>query len=269
MTLEEQTQPAYSHPFDPVLFKLKLAFFVGVCGGNRERYLAIKGRLLRAAARVGLYERGNLNALTRFVSSGDTVLDIGANAGVYSLALAALAGPSGVVVAFEPLSFLVPELTRCTGHLPSVRIHTAAVGSRVQEGVQIRIPLLFGKIPEPALATLQEYAYESEILTVPVTTVDQCRAGCQRISFIKMDVEGHELEVLEGARSTLRNDRSIVQFESNPTSHTSALIDELAAQEGYLRAVLESGKLTPLCAGQATKERNHYLIPQERAELLR
>ena len=184
MTLKEQTQPAYSHPFDPVLFKLKLAFFYGVCGADRDRYLAVKGRLLRATARLGMYERNNLTALTRFVSVGDTVLDIGANAGVYSLALAALTGPSGAVVAFEPLSFLVPELARCTAHLPSVRIQPMAVGSHPHQGVQIRIPLLFGKIPEPALATLQEYAHESEILTVPVTTVDECRTGCQRISFV-------------------------------------------------------------------------------------
>ena len=267
MTSEKQTQAVHRHPYDPILFKMKFAFFFGVCGADRDRYFAIKGRLIRAAASLGLYECENLRMLRRFVAPGDTVLDIGANAGVYSVALARLTGASGAVIAFEPLSFLIPELTRCTRSLPAVSIEVAAVGKSPQPVVEIRVPLLYGKIPEPALATLQSCAHKSEQFDVVLTTIDQYRNRCPRISFIKMDVEGHELEALQGGRTTLLSDRPVIQFESNKGSPTTSAIDSLAMELRYIRAVVVRGTLTPLIPATETMNRNHYLIPAERSDL--
>lgn len=263
MTFKEQTRPLCSHPLDPILLKLKLAFFYGLCGANCNRYLSIKGLLIRAVAWLGLYERENIRALSRFVSAGDTVLDIGANVGVYSIALARAVGPSGVVFAFEPLPFLIPQLINCTKKYPVVCVKNIALGRSPQPLVRMCVPLLFGKIPEPALATLQRCDHKSEDVEVSVSTIDASCGGGSRVSFIKMDVEGHELEVLEGGRATLLRDRPVVQLESNPDAAASSAIDTFAAELGYVRAVLRSGVLILQdCAGDLTRG-NHYLIPRE------
>ena len=74
-------------------------------------------------------------AMRRHVHAGDTVLDIGANIGLWSLFLAELVGESGTVEAFEPVPGNIrglEENVRLSGH-GNVRINPIALGSRAGE----------------------------------------------------------------------------------------------------------------------------------------
>ena len=54
-------------------------------------------------------------------------------------------------------------------------------------------------------------------VTVPVTTLDDVLEGLGRVDILKIDVEGHELKVLEGGLRSLRNKKiKNILFESNP-----------------------------------------------------
>ena len=194
----------------------RFVFEIG-CRRDFERYTRVKSAAMRAAGSVGLYERRNLTALRRFVSPGDLVVDGGANFGVYTARLQELVGPRGSVIAVEPLPFVMDRLTERYGAFPNVELVQKALSDRVDESVEISVPYLVPGLLEPALASLGGTALDSKRFRVSVTTLDSLLDQRRRVSFIKLDLEGHELPALSGGRGALMRDRPIVQFEVNDT----------------------------------------------------
>ncbi|MBS0207836.1 MAG: FkbM family methyltransferase [Planctomycetes bacterium] len=158
--------------------------------------------------------------LTRLIKKPTPMFfDVGANEGDYSMALRAQF-PTARIVAFEPQ----PQIfARCAQALATsnVDVHNVALGA------------------EAATANIYDYAREhgtahaslhQEVLTaihkgqeikystIVVETLDHfCNThGIDRIDFLKIDTEGHEYAVLEGARDLLReNCIDVIQFEFN------------------------------------------------------
>jgi len=128
-----------------------------------------------------------------YIREGDCVLDLGANIGTYSKVLSEWAGPTGRVHAFEPIRETFGYLTagiRKLG-LRNVTCHNAAVSWHTGEGRMM--------IPDANM-------YKAEISdrgsSVRLVRLDDLFA--ERISFIKCDVEGHELQVIQGSEKLLR-----------------------------------------------------------------
>lgn len=69
-----------------------------------------------------------LDLVAQFVQSGDLVIDVGANHGLYSFHFSRMAGDAGVVHAFEPIPFNFQILSRTTSKLANVVRHPEAVG---------------------------------------------------------------------------------------------------------------------------------------------
>jgi hypothetical protein len=70
-----------------------------------------------------------------------------------------------------------------------------------------------------------------------------------RVSFIKCDVEGAELEVFRGAEGILRNDRPALLFECECRHHANGRIDgvfEFLAGMGYVGQFFDDGRLRPI-----------------------
>jgi FkbM family methyltransferase len=143
----------------------------------------------------GYFERGYLDYLRALVDAGDTVVAVGATIGAYTLALAHIVGPTGMVVAFEP----VPALERALhdaiklNGLTNVRLVKSAVGSRSGQADLFRAD-------DPGnrgIASLVSTARQGRSISVEVTTLDEA-IDCP-VSLLKIDVEGFETEVLRGA----------------------------------------------------------------------
>ncbi len=145
--------------------------------------------------------------LRRGISPGQAVLDIGAFLGTYAMAEARWVGPSGHVLAIEPTPWTFARLRRhvdMNGLGDRLEVRCAAVGAR------------------PGTAALRLFAdepYRNEVaavadpeaIEVDVVTVDAlCRAWGRFPDWIRMDVQGREFEVLEGAREVLRERRGRV-----------------------------------------------------------
>lgn len=152
---------------------------------------------------LGHYEQDTQDAIRRFLSPGMHVFDIGANAGFYTLAFARLVGHSGHVWAFEPYSENVCNLLRHVrlNALANVTVVQAALASSVGiSGFSIAQSNSMGGISDTA-----EYL-------VPTLTLDgflkQCAAPIPDL--MKIDVEGAESLVLEGARNTLSEGRTVI-----------------------------------------------------------
>jgi FkbM family methyltransferase len=150
----------------------------------------------------GKFEEAELAFVSRFLQPGMTVLDIGAHHGLYTLMASKRVGPEGKVFAFEPST---RERTALLQHVrinrcKNVTIESSAVGSEnsdaqlfVVEGAQTACNSL-RKPAADVSGTLRP-------LSVHVVKLDDWLASrkIDDIHFIKLDVEGGELEVLKGA----------------------------------------------------------------------
>lgn len=170
----------------------------------------------RAAFYVGELDRKLTWICSRLLSEGDVALDIGANIGMVTTLMASLVGHSGQVHAFEPNPSLHPLLTQVIGRnrLANVKVHPVALGSR-EANLELRIPA----INSGAASLVRGGANSGETTSqVPVRRLADIarREGIQRARLIKIDVEGYEAEVLQGAREWIESARpDAILFELN------------------------------------------------------
>jgi FkbM family methyltransferase len=147
---------------------------------------------------VGTYEVDILNAFAASITQGATVYDVGANVGIYSLLAGSRTGPSGKVYAFEPLERNLEYLRRhmTLNHVQNCVIFETAVCDT--EGTR-----RFARAAQDF--SMGHFSSEGEML-VPSITLDNCiygEKGLRPPSVAKIDVEGAELEVLQGASQAL------------------------------------------------------------------
>jgi FkbM family methyltransferase len=185
------------------------------CRKNFTTYLKVKGFALETAARLGFYERRNLLALKRIVSKGDTVIDGGANLGLYTSRLLNLVGPQGRVIAVEPLPFLLSYLKIKLASKPNATLINAALTHVLGANISLHVPHIAPGLMEPALASVQVTKEPKSTFVVSATTLDKLAHDLGSLSFIKLDLEGHELKALQGAARCLLVLRPIIQIEEN------------------------------------------------------
>lgn len=186
--------------------------------------------VVRRGAAKGLKRRGGLgfvpqfsqpSAEERFLGNlrlrGQTVYDIGAYEGVMALFFAKAVGPEGRVIAFEPnpVNRARLECNVALNKFDNVTIFQVAIGNR-QEKAQLAIrrhDYATGSI-DPSIKTqiLQE---QGALIEVAVDTLDH-RIQVTQLplpDFVKIDVEGYELNVLNGMTETIARKRPHIFIE--------------------------------------------------------
>jgi FkbM family methyltransferase len=178
-------------------------------------------------ARTGVYDLLVSEALWRLTDHGDLAVDAGANIGHMTSVLAVRAGPSGLVIAFEPHPVLCDLLRQNVARWPReavarVDVQEAAVSDRSGDGWLGRGER-FDENMGSAEITLEPLEH-GRAYQVPLLRLDEMLHGT-RVGVLKLDVEGHELATLQGTKATLseRGVRDIV-FESqkgypSPVTH--------------------------------------------------
>lgn len=154
----------------------------------------------------GRYEDRFGPALQAEVRLGDTVWDIGANLGLYTQEFVASVGPSGRVVAFEPVPACFAQLRQRFAESPQVKLHNVAVGDadgRIAMSLEV----------DPLAATHRvvdvEHAGGGDLQQVEVRSAASLVAGEPELfpNVVKIDVEGHEGAVMDGMHSLLPDRR--------------------------------------------------------------
>lgn len=135
--------------------------------------------------------------LRRLIRPGMTVVDIGANIGIYTRFFSELAAASGRVHAFEPAPSNYKRLQENTEHFANVSLKQAAVGDR--SGT---IRLFVSDELNVDHRTFDSGDGRKEI-DVPVVSLDEYFTAGHRVDLIKIDVQGYELSVLQGAKRVL------------------------------------------------------------------
>ena len=168
----------------------------------------------------GQFENETAKALAGIVQPGAVVLDIGANIGAHTLPLARLVGPNGKVYAFEPTQYAFGKLKK------NLALNPELVNRVVAE--QIRLTKSGADDPGEIYSSWKVVGQESrhqKHLGIPKSTegarpatLDEYfeNAGIQKLDFIKLDVDGFEVDVIKGGISTLRHFRPPICLELSP-----------------------------------------------------
>ena len=165
----------------------------------------------------GQFEGAEVAFVSRFLRPGMTVLDVGAHHGFYTLLLSKLVGPEGRVFAFEPSPrerralLRHVKINRCR----NVSVEGLALGS--EEGNASLFVVQGGQTGCNSLRTpARDVPGEFTSIPVHIVRLDDWLDAqkIERVDFIKMDVEGGELEVLRGAENLLeRRPRLLILAE--------------------------------------------------------
>jgi FkbM family methyltransferase len=175
--------------------------------------------VMRFATRINWAEP-ELRGLAAVVRPGDHVFDVGAAHGMYTLPFADLVGPGGRVHAFEPhprQQRQLRVLRRLLG-LDQVDVNAAAVGAEPGEQ-SMTLPYrflfpIYGHAHVTKGAAIDP-SRRTRSWRTPVTTVDEvcAREEIDEVAFIKVDVEGFEPRVIEGAAKAIDRSRPSLLLE--------------------------------------------------------
>ena len=163
------------------------------------------------------------------VRPGSIALDVGAHKGGYTYWLAHGVGPNGHVYAFEPQPRLAAAL-RASLDPSRVTVENAGVSDR--EGtMRLHVPTDGRPSPGASLEATSTATATGHSLEVRVVTLDRYVRAVpgrqQPVSFLKCDVEGHELAVFRGAEALLRRDKPVLLFECEQRHHGGRSITEV------------------------------------------
>jgi FkbM family methyltransferase len=168
----------------------------------------------------GYYDKPLHRYIDRCVGPGMTCFDIGANIGAVATHLARNVGDAGRVHAFEPVPALRARLEKNlarNGLETAVSVHSLALSNRTGEA---RLAIAGIDADNQGLASLVASGEErlTSTLTVPTITLDDFVAdrNITRIDFMKIDIQGAEILLLDGARQTLLRLRPDLIMEVSP-----------------------------------------------------
>jgi FkbM family methyltransferase len=239
---------------------------------DRDRLTAALVALL---ARTSPWLEPELAGLSDIVRPGAVCVDVGAAAGLYTLVLSDLVGPDGQVHSVEPLSFAHPAWSRLLGarDRPNVRRHTLALSEKPGD-IALSVPIgRHGPVTGRSFLTWQtdgvgsnaEFLDHADVL-VPVDTLDHLCADLTRLDFVKIDVEGAELQVLRGGVDTIEalKPSLLLEIEARHLTRYRYAVEDVTqwlTSRGYVMHVWQHGwqPTATVCA----HARNYLFRPAE------
>lgn len=176
----------------------------------------LKRRLQRSIKKS---DEKEINLVKTFIKSGTDSIDVGVYRGVYSYEMSKY---SEKVHSFEPNPIIFEYIEKnLKKFIKNIHLYNFALSNQ-SKTINLKIPIrnsnsnkeIFEEYYEMGRATIHnENNFENyENFKIKTKTIDELSFD-NKISFIKIDVEGHELEVIEGAKNTIKNDKPILLVE--------------------------------------------------------
>ena len=185
---------------------------------------------------VGIYELSVTEILWRLIDQGEIAIDVGANIGYMTSIMAKKVGQQGKVWCFEPQSDIYKQLSeniknwQVSQNWNHIRSYRLALSNKIGEGTLVRPKNFINNRGTAYIKLSQGFVNKDEAIhadLVELSTLDKIADTPEKLGIMKIDVEGHELEVLEGAINLLKNYkiRDIIFEEHNnyPTQVTQFL----------------------------------------------
>jgi len=198
----------------------------------------------RSIWKMGLYDLVVTEVLWRLIDQGETAIDIGANIGYMTSIMAKRVGETGKVYCIEPQPEIYKELSENISSWQAsmgwhqIKAQKIALSNKSGEGL-LKVPIDF--IQNRGIATLisseecfsvQDNSNSSQTHTVTLLTLDEMLINDEQIGVIKIDVEGHEFAVLQGAARAI-NKQQIRDILFEHHGSYPSTVTQLLEEHGY------------------------------------
>ena len=174
----------------------------------------------------------------KFVKEGDWVIDVGANVGHYTLKFSELVGESGRVIAFEPIPVTFAHLSENTLNCSyrNITLINAAASDRA-ELVGMSVPDFDNGLKNYYDASISDKITASDTAVMTIS-IDSLQLN-HKISFFKIDAEGHEPAVFSGAMKLIERYTPVIMVETVTDEIRTDLL-----KMGYQEEVLDGSHNT-------------------------
>lgn len=233
-------------------------------------------RMLRSFT---LDQEPDMVVVQHLVDPGDTALDLGANFGVYTRVLSDLVGPAGRVVSVEPMPHTFGILSHNIRSLGMTNVKAVNVA------VSDREATVTMEVPKYTSSSAGEDYYQARIVgdeggaagtdnrrvRVRAVTLDGIADGLDRVTFVKCDVEGHELACIAGSESLLRRHRPawLIEVSEDPDvpGSSGSRLFELLRDESYEPWFFDGERVVRRRRGDRSV--NYFFLAETHVERLR
>jgi FkbM family methyltransferase len=238
-----------------------------------KKFLKLSDSFLLKRRAMRYLKKGEreMRVLKDLVDKSRASIDIGVYRGVYAFHLSYL---SKFVYAFEANSLLHSRLLSAFGNKKNVKVENLAISSSSGH-TDLRIPI---RDDEAEYDVEQKYALGTAtihdnndlgklrfhtIKNIKKITLDKYDFN-HKVGFVKIDVEGHELDIIRGATNFLKNNKPVllIEIEEQHTGMDPNLIISEIKNFGYdCFYVNEEYEIKPLVDAQSVKNNNFIFLP--------
>ena len=189
------------------------------CRYGQMMYLRNDRYIGAALDRYGEYSESEVAMWRDLLEPNALAADVGANLGAHTVALASLV-PQGMVFAFEPLWYLHALALGNVARNGQANVRTFHAAAGAEPG-QLTIPAMDytiqGEHANYGGMSMLGHATGNQVQVLRLDDV------CQRLDFIKVDVEGMEWQVLQGAKRIIEQHGPVLYVENNPAEQTEVV----------------------------------------------
>ncbi|MCF7889453.1 MAG: FkbM family methyltransferase [Victivallales bacterium] len=196
--------------------------------------------------------------INEFTKNNDVALDIGANIGIYTRYLAK---KFNKVESFEPIEQAYRYIEAL--NLNNVTLHKVALSNKTGRDF-INVPMKHGlfRYGNSSIENLVHSKYHKR-KRVPISVVTLDSYNYESLDFIKIDVEGHEMSVLEGGRNTIRKLKPnlLIEIEQRHLPANLSIYDVFTyiLEKGYKGYFIEKNRLNSINNFDLQKHQVQYL----------
>lgn len=144
-----------------------------------------------------------IDLLKKHINQNDVVLDIGANIGFYATILSDIVGEKGIVHCFEPDIQNFNHLKKTTSEIKNIKINNKAVGPKTE-----KLKIYTSKNLNVDHRTYKPEEYDKEI-EIDAVSIDAYLSSNATVNFIKMDIQGFEMQAIQGMQNILDKNNNI------------------------------------------------------------
>lgn len=206
-------------------------------------YVNPDDRDIGASVACGNYEPHVAAVVRKILRKSDVFVDVGANIGYFVALAASIVGPSGRVIAIEPMDKNVQLISAAIwrNRHAHVEVLPFAAGARAQLVPMMTSP---GTSNGEVVGTTSVESFPS--LFAQARTLDELLAPVERIDVIKFDIEGHELPAWEGFAQGMLKHRPLVLTEFHPR----CMLENAGVEPAdYLRCLFDYAEVVDVLLG--------------------